>query len=144
MEDGYENRRQPRLSVLRKPPQSRQGLASTSIRRYRDGIRLFLLFLARENRTPISKLRLSDLSADNVRAFLAHLEAERSNSIRARNHRLAMLHTFFAYAGGQEPIVLPEAERIAAIGSVRSRGAFGGGLRPSPFVRDVGPDAARS
>ncbi|WP_414132543.1 hypothetical protein [Rhizobium jaguaris] len=33
-------------------------MASTSIRSYRDGIRLFLLFLARENRTPISKLRL--------------------------------------------------------------------------------------
>ena len=41
--------------------------------------------------------------------------AERGNSIRSRNHRLAMLHTFFAYAGRQEPMVLPEAERVAAI-----------------------------
>ncbi|WP_292326423.1 tyrosine-type recombinase/integrase [Mesorhizobium sp.] len=98
-------------------------MASTSIRSYRDGIRLFLLFLARENRRPISKLRLSDLSADNVRAFLAHLEAERGNGIRARNHRLAMLHTFFAYAGGQEPMVLPEAERIAAIPRKRAQPA---------------------
>ncbi|MFC3320438.1 site-specific integrase [Mesorhizobium cantuariense] len=100
-----------------------KGLASTSIRSYRDGIRLFLLFLARENRRPISKLRLSDLSADNVRAFLAHLEAERGNGIRARNHRLAMLHTFFAYAGGQEPMVLPEAERVAAIPRKRAQPA---------------------
>jgi site-specific recombinase XerD len=100
-----------------------KGLASTSIRSYRDGIRLFLLFLARENRRPISKLRLSDLSADNVRAFLTHLEAERGNGIRARNHRLAMLHTFFAYAGGQEPMVLPEAERVAAIPRKRAQPA---------------------
>ncbi|WP_432284875.1 tyrosine-type recombinase/integrase [Aminobacter sp. BA135] len=100
-----------------------KGLASTSIRSYRDGIRVFLLFLARENRRPISKLGLSDLSADNVRAFLAHLEAERGNSIRSRNHRLAMLHTFFAYAGGQEPMVLPEAERVAAIPRKRTQPA---------------------
>ncbi len=49
-----------------------KGLAQTSIRSYRDGIRLFLLFLARKNRRPVSKLGLTDLSADNVRAFLAH------------------------------------------------------------------------
>jgi site-specific recombinase XerD len=92
-----------------------KGLAQTSIRSYRDGIRLFLLFLARKNRRPVSKLGLTDLSADNVRAFLAHLEAERGNSIRSRNHRLAMLHAFFAYVGSQELTVLPEAERVAAI-----------------------------
>ncbi|WP_217434116.1 tyrosine-type recombinase/integrase [Leisingera sp. ANG59] len=100
-----------------------KGLASTSIRSYRDGIRLFLLFLARRNRRPISKLQLIDLSADNVRAFLAHLEAERGNSIRSRNHRLAMLHGFFAYAGGQEPALLPEAERVAAIPRKRTQPA---------------------
>ncbi|CDX52797.1 hypothetical protein MPL3365_170098 [Mesorhizobium plurifarium] len=99
-----------------------KGLASTSIRSYRDGIRLFLLFLARENRRPISKLTLRDLSADNVRAFLAHLEAERGNGIRARNHRPAMLHTFFAYVGGQEPMVLPEPNASSpSRGSARSR-----------------------
>lgn len=100
-----------------------KGLAPTSIRSYRDGIRLFLLFLARKNRRPISKLGLTDLSADNVRAFLAHLEVERGNSIRSRNHRLAMLHGFFAYAGGQEPMVLPEAERVAAIPRKRTQPA---------------------
>lgn len=100
-----------------------KGLAPTSIRSYRDGIRLFLFFLARKNRRPISKLELTDLNANNVRAFLAHLEAERGNSIRSRNHRLAMLHGFFAYAGGQEPMVLPEAERVAAIPRKRTQPA---------------------
>ncbi|MFD1980642.1 tyrosine-type recombinase/integrase [Mesorhizobium kowhaii] len=100
-----------------------KDLASTSIRSYRDGIRLFLLFLATKNRRPISKLELTDLNADNVRAFLAHLEAERGNNIRSRNHRLAMLHGFFAYAAGQEPMVLPEAERIAAIPRKRTQPA---------------------
>lgn len=100
-----------------------RGLAPTSIRSYRDGIRLFLLFLAKMHRRPISKLELTDLNADAVRAFLAHLEAERGNSIRSRNHRLAMLHGFFAYAAGQEPLMLPEAERVAAIPTKRTQPA---------------------
>ena len=98
-----------------------KGLSQASIRSYRDGIRLFLLFLAKATRRPISKLALSDLSADNVRAFLTYLEAERDNNIRSRNHRLAMLHSFFGYVGGQAPELLHEAERVAAIPTKRTQ-----------------------
>ena len=49
-----------------------KGLSQASIRGYRDGIRLFLLFLAKTTRRPISKLALSDLGAQNVREFLAY------------------------------------------------------------------------
>jgi site-specific recombinase XerD len=66
-------------------------------------------------------LELSDLSADNVRAFLTYLEAERGNNIRSRNHRLAMLHTFFGFVGGQAPELLHEAERVAAIPRKRTQ-----------------------
>src|SRR6478672_11408054 len=62
------------------------------MRSYRDGIRLFLLFMAKATGHPISKLPLSDLTANNVRAFLTYLEAERGNHIRSRNHRLAAVH----------------------------------------------------
>ncbi len=98
-----------------------KGLSQASIRSYRDGIRLFLLFLAKTTHRPISKLALSDLGAHNVRDFLAHLEAERGNTIRSRNHRLAMLHTFFAYVGAQTPELLREAERVAAIPTKRNQ-----------------------
>jgi site-specific recombinase XerD len=98
-----------------------KGLSQASICSYRDGIRLFLLFLAKTTNRQISRLALSDLDADNVRAFLAHLEAERGNNIRSRNHRLAMLHTFFAYVGGQAPELLREAERVAAIPRKRTQ-----------------------
>ena len=56
-----------------------KGLSQASIRSYRDGIRLFLLFMAKATGHPISKLPLSDLTANNVRAFLTYLEAERGN-----------------------------------------------------------------
>src|SRR5260370_1663891 len=37
------------------------------------------------------------------------------------NHRLAMLHTFLGYVGGQEPELLHEAERVAAIPRKRTQ-----------------------
>ncbi len=98
-----------------------KGLSQASIRSYRDGIRLFLLFIAETTGHPISKLALSDLNVDNVRAFLTHLEGGRGNNIRSRNHRLAMLHTFFAYVGGQAPELLHQAERVAAIPRKRAQ-----------------------
>src|SRR5215813_8723576 len=48
-----------------------RGLSQASIRSYRDGIRLLLLFMAKRAGHPISKLALSDLSADNVRSELS-------------------------------------------------------------------------
>ncbi len=84
-----------------------KGLSQASIRSYRDGIRLFLLFLAKTNRASVTKLTIADMTADNVRAFLNHLESDRDNHIRSRNQRLAMIHTFFAFAVGQRLILLP-------------------------------------
>ena len=98
-----------------------KGLSSASIRSYRDGIRLFLLFLAKTVRCTVTKLSLTDLTAAHVRAFLSYLETERDNHIRSRNQRLAMLHTFFAFAAGQIPELLHEAERVAAIPRKRTQ-----------------------
>jgi site-specific recombinase XerD len=92
-----------------------KGLSPASIRSYRDGIRLFLLFLAKRIGRTVTKLSLEDLTADQVRAFLGYLETERDNHIRSRNQRLTMLHTFFAFAAGQAPELLHQAERVAAI-----------------------------
>jgi len=92
-----------------------KGLSAASIRSYRDGIRLFLLFLTRKIGRPVTRLSLEDMTADHVRAFLAYLEAERHNHIRSRNQRLTMLHTFFAFAAGRAPELLHEAERVGAI-----------------------------
>ena len=97
-----------------------KGLSPASIRSYRDGIRLFLVFLSKTIRSTITKLSLSDLTADHVRAFLTHLETERDNHIWSRNQRLAMLHTFFGFAAGQEPTLLQEAERVAGIPTKRT------------------------
>ena len=91
-----------------------KGLSTASIRSYRDGLRLFLQFVAQDTKRAISRLTLADLSAERVRRFLSTLEAERANHIRTRNQRLSALRVLFNYLGTQVPEMLVEAERVAA------------------------------
>ncbi len=97
-----------------------KGLSPTSVRSYRDALRLFLAFVARQSRRKITRLALVDLTAERVRQFLNYLEIERGNHIRTRNQRLAALHTFFDYVALQVPESIAEAERVAAIPTKRA------------------------
>jgi len=92
-----------------------KGLRQSSIRSYRDTLRLFLPFVAKEARHSISRLRLEDLSLERVLAFLLHMEQERHNSIPTRNQRLAALRTFFEYLGRRRPEALRLCQQVAAI-----------------------------
>lgn len=96
-----------------------KGLRLNTVRSYRDTLRLFLLFVADDIRRPVSRVKLDDLTAESVRQFLNHLEAERQNHIRSRNQRLAALRVFFDYLARQNPELLCEAERVAAIPTKR-------------------------
>ncbi|MFQ5512723.1 MAG: tyrosine-type recombinase/integrase, partial [Candidatus Krumholzibacteriia bacterium] len=97
-----------------------KGLSPASIRSYRDALRLFIIFVARQSRRKITRLGLADLTAERVRQFLNHLEIERGNRICTRNQRLAVLHTFFDYVAAQVPESFVEAERVAGIPTKRA------------------------
>lgn len=96
-----------------------KGLRPASIKSYRDTVRLFLQYTARDAHRRISRLTLQDLRADRVVGFLNSLERERHNHIRTRNQRLAALRGLFDYVGGREPEALGEAARVAAIPTKR-------------------------
>ena len=92
-----------------------KGLRPSSVRSYRDGIKLFLRFVATDARRRITRLTFEDLTFERVLAFLRHLEEVRHNQPRTRNQRLALLHTFFEYLAVRSPEMLAVAERVAAI-----------------------------
>jgi len=96
-----------------------KGLRPSSIRSYRDVLKLFLKQIADRRRCPISRLKLTDLVADAVLAFLRNLEAARGNQVRTRNQRLAALRTFFRYLASRAPEMLAEAEQVEAIPTKR-------------------------
>jgi integrase/recombinase XerD len=92
-----------------------KGLRPSSIRSYRDTMRLFLLFAAAQARRGVSELRFDDVGFEQVLAFLRDLEQTRQNAIATRNQRLAGLHTFYEYVGRRMPELLHVCAQVAAI-----------------------------
>lgn len=97
-----------------------KGLRLGSIRSYRDTIRLFLAYLAKEGHCSMATLQLEDLTFDRVLSFLKHLERDRGNCVRTRNQRRAALNTFFDYLALRAPEMLATCQRVAAIPVKRS------------------------
>ena len=87
---------------------------------YRDAFRLLLSFAQRRTGKAPSKLSLEDLDAVVIGAFLDHLEAERHNSVRTRNNRLAAIHSLFAYAAMRHPEHAALIQRVLAIPAKRT------------------------
>jgi site-specific recombinase XerD len=86
---------------------------------YRDCFRLLLRFAAKRLKKQPSQLTLGELDSAFIGAFLDYLEADRSNSVRTRNARLAAIHSFFRYVSFQEPGYADLCRRILAIPSKR-------------------------
>ena len=72
--------------------------SSHTIAGYRDTFRLLLR-----------------LDAPLIGAFLTHLETERGNGVRTRNHRLAAIHSLFGYAALHHPEHAASIQRVLAI-----------------------------
>ena len=92
-----------------------KGLRPSSVRSYRDTMRLLLHFVAADKHTKITKLNVDDLTFDRMVGFLRYLEHDRGNHARTRNQRLAALHTLFDYIAGRDPEMLATCQRVAAI-----------------------------
>src|SRR5215475_1110407 len=62
-----------------------------------------------------SALRVSDLDAPVILAFLDHLEQHRHNSARSRNARLAAFRSFFRLVTLRDPCSVGVVTRVMAI-----------------------------
>ncbi len=70
---------------------------------YRDTFRLLLRFVQDQTSKAPSTLGWEDVGVDVISAFLDHLQADRHNSARSRNTRLAALRSLFRYAALRHP-----------------------------------------
>ena len=102
---------------------------------YRDTFRLLLAFAQKRLQKAPSALRLDDLDAPLISAFLDHVENERGNSPRSRNVRLAAIRSFFRYAALQEPTHAALIQRVLAMPNKRFE------RRPIDFL--IGPRSMR-
>lgn len=92
-----------------------QNASPRTVAAYRDTFRLLLNYAERATGKPPTKLALCDFDAAMVLDFLAHLEAERHNTVRTRNARLAAVRAFAHYVALQSPPALHLAQQILAI-----------------------------
>jgi integrase/recombinase XerD len=112
-----------------------RGLSQNTILAYRDALKLFLAFLAGRSGSPTAQLRLEDLQAEQVLAFLDEMEQKRKYCTATRNLRLAALRTFFQYMISEDTIRSGQYQRIVAIPLKRS---------PRPVVGYLGIDEVQA
>lgn len=94
-------------------------VTAATIAAYRDTFRLLLRFAEGQGQRAPALMRLEELNAPLVLAFLDYLEQVRGNAVRSRNARLAAVRAFIRYASTEEPTYLPTAHQVLAIPTKR-------------------------
>jgi integrase/recombinase XerD len=98
---------------------AQRQVSGHTVAAYRDTFRLLLAFAQARTGTAPCDLRLDDLDADLIGAFLEHLRTDRRNGARTRNARLAAIHSLFRYAAVRHPEHAALIQRILAIPAAR-------------------------
>ena len=98
-----------------------KGLSVNTMQAYRDAVKLLLCFTADMIGRPVDRLTVEDITEKVVTAFLDYVERQRGCSANTRNARLAAIHSLFAFIAREEPVLLPQCQRIRAIPLKRTR-----------------------
>ena len=112
-----------------------KGSSDQTIKAYRDVFSLFLSFAADRRCIQIASLRIEHLSPDMVLAFLDHLESDRKNVVRTRNHRLAAIKSLAKMIRLMYPEKREEAQRILDIPQKRAQKQLIGFLYPDEILK---------
>lgn len=98
---------------------SERNASPETVASYRDTIRLLVNYAHDRTGKAPYQLDFDDLDASLIGAFLSHLEADRHNSPRTRNNRLAAIHSFYRYAALGHPEHAQTIARVMAIPTKR-------------------------
>jgi site-specific recombinase XerD len=99
-----------------------RGASEHTVRAYRDTLKMFFIFLANRLRRRVEALRLDDINADAVLAFLHHIESQRGNGAVTRNCRLAAIRSFSEHLLRHDVTRAEQYGRILAIPAKRATG----------------------
>jgi site-specific recombinase XerD len=112
----------PHLStyLLEYLPRDR-GASRHTIDSYAYGFQLFVCFAARRLKVRPSDLQIEQLDAGMILDFLDHIEADRANTPRTRNARLAAIRSFFRYLEYRVPACLDVVAQVQALPTKKVR-----------------------
>ncbi len=92
-----------------------QQVSPHTLASYRDTFRLLLRFARQHLGTSPSALKLAQIDAPLLTAFLDELEGKRGATARSRNLRLSAIRSFFRYAAFEAPDHAAQIQRVLAI-----------------------------
>jgi site-specific recombinase XerD len=92
-----------------------RAMSPRTVATYRDGFVLFLDFATVQLHKQPTTMRLQDITAALILAFLDHLERDRGNAVRTRNARLAALRAFLKFAGHRDVDALHVVEQALGV-----------------------------
>lgn len=95
------------------------GASPHTIASYRDTFRLLLVFASERRAREPSQLRVEDLDAALIGAFLDHLEQGRGSTPKTRNTRLAAVRAFFRFVAYAEPACSLQCQQVLAFPNKR-------------------------
>jgi len=111
-----------------------KGSSEQTIQAYRNTYSLFLPFAAQYRGIKIESLKIDHLSCNLILDFLDHIESERHNSARTRNHRLAAIKSLAKMIRFMFPEKREVAERILNIPQKRTQKQLIGFLYPEEIL----------
>ena len=112
-----------------------KGSSDQTIKAYRDVFSLFLSFAAERLSIQVASLRVEHLSPEMLLAFLDHLESDRKNVVRTRNHRLAAIKSLAKMIRLMYPEQRGIAQRILDLPQKRARRQLIGFLYPDEILK---------
>jgi integrase/recombinase XerD len=98
---------------------AQRRVSAHTVASYRDTFRVLLQFAHKELGKLPSRIKLEDLNATFIGAFLDDLESHRDNAVRTRNLRMTVIRSFFRYAALEVPQYSGLIQRVLAIPSKR-------------------------
>lgn len=107
-----------------------RGASEHTVRAYRDALTLYFVFLADSRSGSVAALRISDVSAQSVLAFLTHIESKRGNKPVTRNCRLAAIKSFTEHLLRHDFTRAEQYQRILSIPSKRAGSRAASYLEP--------------
>jgi len=112
-----------------------KGSSDQTVKAYRDVFSLLLPFAAKKLSIQIGSLRVEHLTPDMLLFFLEHLESDRGNSVRTRNHRLAAIKSLAKMIRLMYPEKREIAQRILDLPQKRTQRQLIGFLYPDEILK---------
>ena len=97
-----------------------RGCSLHTVWSYRDTLCSLLRHLQETHGIAPNRIKVTDLSADNIMAFLNYLQESRKNSDETRNLRLSAMRTFGQYLRWKEPTLTSDLDGLLAIPAKRT------------------------